>query len=106
MKISQILKNYFCADVRGRASLSSVRAQCRILQGTDSGFSATVYGSTIYSVVILIEDAELNTSCTCPYFIDRGTGCSAPGRLARIELEMFVYPAIAASAMRRYNIVQ
>ena len=75
MQISQILKNYFAADVRGRAGSYVASRAVRILQGSDSGLWATVRGSDTYNVVIVFEDEELHMSCSCPYFIEHGVGC-------------------------------
>lgn len=75
MKVSQILRDYYAADVRARAEPYFYSRSVRIVQASDSGLWATVRGSTTYNVAIFCENADLHMSCTCPYFVDRGAGC-------------------------------
>ena len=75
MKISQLLKSQFAADVRSRAGAYFNSRAVRIVQGSPSGVWATVRGSSIYHVAMSLEDDALHLSCTCPYYTDRGVGC-------------------------------
>ncbi len=75
MKITQLLKDDFPADVRSRAAPYMYGSAVRIVQGNSTGVWATVRGSSVYNVAMTIEDDILHMSCTCPYFTDRCDGC-------------------------------
>jgi superfamily II DNA or RNA helicase len=70
MNISQHLRGYFDAGVRNRAA--AYRGLVRIVQGTPTGVSATVRGSSTYHVALRLEGNELHASCSCPYYEGAG----------------------------------
>jgi hypothetical protein len=75
MKISQLLKPYFAADVRGRAVSYTYGPAVRIRQGDSTGVSATVRGSSTYDVDMTLADDGLHMSCTCPYYTGHAGAC-------------------------------
>ena len=75
MKISQVLKKYFPADVRSRAAFYVYGRVVHIQRGTPSSVRAKVRGSSTYTVVITVEDDAMPLSCTCPYYTDCDVSC-------------------------------
>ena len=75
MSILSLLNRHFAADVRSRGFGYVSSNSVRIVQGASDGVWGTVRGSSTYQVALSLEEDELHATCSCPYFIDRGSGC-------------------------------